>query len=104
MPRKDTRRNTDWNGSKVRTARKFWATQLPLGCYQCGRPVLPERAWVVEHIMPRALGGGDGVENQWVSHRTCSNKSGSKVRAAKNSKEIRTQAVDSQRSEGLQPW
>jgi 5-methylcytosine-specific restriction endonuclease McrA len=40
--------------------------------------------WVVEHVMPRALGGHPTQRsNQWVSHRTCSDRSGGQAGAAR---------------------
>lgn len=75
---------TAWSGDTVRKARARWKERLPLPCWHCKRPVLPDHPWVVEHIIPRSLGGDlTDVNNQWVSHRICSDRSGSKVAAAR---------------------
>lgn len=65
-----------WAGRPVTKARAHWKARLPLPCYLCGGVVDGSRAWVVEHVIPRHLGGTDNVSNQWVSHRTCSDRSG----------------------------
>lgn len=72
-----------WGGRSVTTARAYWRTRLPLPCYRCSRPVLPEHAWHVEHIIDRADGGAEGVENQWVSHARCNTRAGGKRGAAR---------------------
>jgi len=73
---------TSWTGHKVTKARATWTQRLPLPCYQCKRPVYPGTAWVVEHMTPRSQGGTLGPENQWVSHRHCSDRSGGRMAAA----------------------
>lgn len=80
-----------WSGRPVTSARAHWLARLPLPCYRCKRPVLPEQRWHVEHIIDRALGGTHGVENQWVSHARCNTSAGGKrgaaiTNAAKNRK------------------
>lgn len=71
-----------WAGSEVTAARKAWKPRLPLPCYRCGKPVLPEQVWHVEHIVDRALGGSHGPENQWVSHAGCNMSAGGQRGAA----------------------
>lgn len=71
-----------WAGRPVTTARAYWAPRLPLPCYLCGRPVTSTMKWVVEHVIPRALGGhATHRSNQWVSHRACSDRSGGQAGA-----------------------
>jgi hypothetical protein len=73
-------RGDAWAGRVVTTARARWKPRLPLPCWQCGKPVLPEQRWVVEHTTPRSQGGNvTAVANQWVSHRLCSDRSGGQL-------------------------
>lgn len=75
---------TTWSGHTVSKARAHWKARLPLPCHLCPGTVDGTRPWVVEHIVPRSLGGDTtDPSNQWVSHRTCSDKSGAKVRTAR---------------------
>lgn len=92
----------EWAGRTVATARKHWKPRLPLPCFLCGLPVLPTQAWVVEHIVPRSLGGSlTNVSNQWVSHRKCSDRSGGRMGAAKtNNRKTRIRQEDQR----LRPW
>lgn len=71
-----------WAGNTVRAARAHWKARLPLPCYRCGKPVLAEHNWHVEHIIDRAQGGDHGVTNQWVSHARCNTSAGGKTGAA----------------------
>ena len=74
---------TTWSGTPVRTARAYWATRLPRPCHLCGRIVDGTTPWVVEHIIERARGGAlTDRNNQAVSHRSCSDRSGGRIRAA----------------------
>lgn len=69
-----------WAGRKVSDARAYWAPLLPLPCWRCRQPVLPEHRWQVEHIHERAAGGAEeGVGNQWVSHGRCNESAGGKL-------------------------
>lgn len=79
-----------WAGNTVRTARNNWRPRLPLPCWLCGTPVLPTHAWVVEHITPRSTGGHTtDPRNQWVSHRTCSDRQGGQLGSAKTNAQRR---------------
>ena len=94
--------SAEWAGRVVTSARAKWKPRLPLPCFQCGGPVLPEQAWVVEHIVPRSMGGSlTDPSNQWVSHRTCSDKSGGRMTAARqNANKTRIRQEDQR----LRPW
>lgn len=75
---------TNWSGDTVRKARATMRARLPLPCYHCQRVVTTDMNWVVEHVIPRALGGSTtDPSNWWVSHRRCSDKSGTQVRLAR---------------------
>jgi 5-methylcytosine-specific restriction endonuclease McrA len=76
--------NSRWSGSTVATARKHWALRLPLPCFICGGVVDSSMRWVVEHKVPRKMGGSDHVSNQWVSHRLCSNQQGRQLQGGRN--------------------
>ena len=91
-----------WAGRNVTSARAKWKPRLPLPCFLCGLPVLPEHRWVVEHIVPRSMGGSlTDPSNQWVSHRTCSDKSGGRMAAARqNANKTRIRQEDQR----LRPW
>ena len=66
-----------WHGSTVRDARAYWATQLPLPCSKCKRPVVPGQRWQVDHLIPRALGGDlTDRANQWPAHGRCNERAG----------------------------
>ena len=89
---------TGWNGRTVTTARAAWKARLPLSCYLCGGIVDGTRPWVVEHILERSNGGHvTDPTNQWVSHRTCSDKSGGKLGASRTN--ARHQPVNTARIE-----
>jgi 5-methylcytosine-specific restriction endonuclease McrA len=85
MPKYRARRSSTpsnvWSGNTVRSARAHWAQRLPLPCHLCPGMVTPDQAWVVEHMVPRSQ-GGDPLDrtNQWVSHRSCSDRSGGALR------------------------
>lgn len=70
-----------WGGWQSTQARAMWRSRLPLPCYRCGRPVHDGQKWHVEHVVPRALGGPHGVENQWVSHQRCNLAHGGALKA-----------------------
>lgn len=91
-----------WSGAVVAKARAGWKSRLPLPCWLCKRPVTGLEAWVVEHIVPRSLGGDAlGVSNQWVSHRSCSDKQGGQMGAAKTNARKSSNRIEDQR---LRPW
>lgn len=80
-----SRRSHGWSGRTVTDARRYWTFRIheaakagePLACYLCANPVLPTDAWVVEHVVPRSVGGPVRQRtNQWVSHARCSSQSG----------------------------
>lgn len=71
-----------WAGRKVGKARAYWSRRLPLACRRCGRPVTPGQRWQVGHILDRALGGDDGIENQWPEHQRCNLSAGGRLGAA----------------------
>lgn len=86
MPKYRARRSSTpanvWSGNTVRSARAYWEQRLPLPCHLCPHPVVPGQEWVVEHMTPRSR-GGDPTDraNQWVSHRSCSDRSGGALRS-----------------------
>lgn len=86
---------THYAGSKARALRAHWTGRIRaagvLPCRRCGKPVTLAMAWDVGHIVDRALGGADTVENTWPEHRGCNQKAGAKLGAAR--KNARTPAV-----------
>lgn len=73
-----------WSGRKVTKARALWAARLPLPCRRCGRPVHPGQRWQVGHVIDRARGGSDHLENQWPEHAYCNESAGGKLGAARS--------------------
>ena len=51
------------NAAKVRAA----ATR----CHLCGGPFTADDPPVADHVVPRGVGGGDGIENLAPAHRSC---------------------------------
>lgn len=91
-----------WSGSNVTKARASWKTRLPLPCFLCKRPVTGAETWVVEHMVPRSQGGDVlGVSNQWVSHRTCSDKQGGQLGIARVNASRQSVRHEDQRT---RPW
>lgn len=43
-------------------------------CWICDQPARPNDPLVVDHVWPRALGGGDHISNLRAAHRTCNSK------------------------------
>lgn len=49
-------------------------------CYLCNEPIdirLPKtapKAYQIEHIVPKAMGGSDALDNLMPSHAVCNNK------------------------------
>lgn len=79
------------DGYRSRDARKYWAARLPLPCLRCGKPVLPEHKWDVDHVVPLSTPGSPANDpnNQWTSHRVCNRGHGQaiaqkNIRAKKN--------------------
>jgi len=55
------------------------------GCALCGQPIdydlphLDPMAYVVDHVVPLALGGLDTLGNKQAAHRTCNRSKGMRV-------------------------
>jgi 5-methylcytosine-specific restriction endonuclease McrA len=47
-------------------------------CMYCGRPFGPELLPTIDHVKPRALGGGDQLENLVLACRNCNGKKADK--------------------------
>lgn len=91
-----------WAGSRVRSARAHWAARLPLPCaLGCGGVVDGRTPWVVEHLVPRSMGGSDHVSNQGVSHRSCSDKQGGQLAARITNAPRQRQREESARARGI---
>lgn len=90
-----------WSGRKVTTARAYWRSRLPLPCYLCPGIVHTTDRWVVEHKVPRASGGSDDQSNQWVSHRSCSNRQGARMGAARTNAARTNARLTSDRARGI---
>lgn len=95
-----------WSGSKVRAARAFWLPRLPLPCRRCGRIVTSSMKWQVGHIIDRALGGPDTIDNTYPEHARCNLSAGGKLGAAKTNAR-RGPVVErrtSERARGIRGW
>jgi len=96
-----------WSGRKVAAAREEWAARLPLPCALCPLPVDGATPWVVEHLVPRSYPGAPAdtdASNQWVSHRTCSDRQGGRLGAAKTNgrrAERPTRRMQPERARGI---
>ncbi len=56
--------------------KKEWYKQCrekTLFCYLCGQLILKESEISVEHVIPRAFGGKDTLENMQPAHVLCNN-------------------------------
>ena len=99
---------SDWAGRTVTSARDYWRPRLPLPCWRCGRPVLPdpESGWHVGHIVDRALGGAHGLANQWPEHKRCNLSAGGRAGAAKTNarRPVVAQRVERERDRGIRGW
>lgn len=49
-----------------------------VACWICGRGPRPGDPFVTDHIIPRALGGGDHLSNLAPAHRSCNARKGAK--------------------------
>jgi 5-methylcytosine-specific restriction endonuclease McrA len=67
-----------WNGSRVRTARKRIAAQLPAPCWRCGRILDTDDPWTVGHIIDRAIAPhlADDPNNQAPECQYCNSSAG----------------------------
>lgn len=45
-------------------------------CWLCGGAIVPGQAWDIDHVVPRARGGGDGVGNLRPAHAGCNRSRG----------------------------
>ena len=72
-------RKHKWNGTRVKQTRTHIASQLPLPCVECGKPVYPEDQWDVGHLQPLAAGGNPNAYG--ASHRKCNRSAGGKLGA-----------------------
>lgn len=48
-------------------------------CYVCGRAIKRQEQATLEHIVPRSLGGTDGMDNLALSHGGCNALRGNKM-------------------------
>ena len=65
----------------TRRARPMIQAMLPLPCVDCGRPVHPEQAWHVGHIVAAAHGGTMTLDNVGPSHGRCNTTAGGRLGA-----------------------
>lgn len=72
-----------WSPEDSKKWRKRFAPMLPLPCPRCRKPVLPEQAWDVDHIIAISEGGTKTADNLTPAHRRCNNSHGGKLGAAK---------------------
>jgi 5-methylcytosine-specific restriction endonuclease McrA len=59
---------------KARAAVLAYATH----CHLCGKTARPWDPFVVDHVVPRALGGPDIISNLRAAHRSCNARRGAK--------------------------
>ena len=65
----------NWTGWQSTKARRYWQPRLPLPCCRCGRPVMPDSQWQVDHWpIPREFGGTE----TWPAHSLCNMSAGGK--------------------------
>lgn len=83
---------SNYSGKRVEVARAKARAMLPAVCVQCGQVVTQDMDYVAEHLIPRAIAKQMGMPDSEVdqhiavSHRSCSDKSGAKVKAQVNAK------------------
>lgn len=65
-----------WKGSRRGRAIVAPLVAAGVGCCRCGRPILPGQKWDVDHILPRALGGGEDATNYGAAHAACNRAEG----------------------------
>ena len=51
-------------------------------CWICGGPFTADDPAVADHVVPRMLGGSDGVENLRGAHRSCNGRRGATLSGA----------------------
>lgn len=62
------------SGSYGRAARQV--KEAAQFCALCGQPFTADDPPVADHILPRALGGSDRIENLRAAHRSCNARRG----------------------------
>jgi hypothetical protein len=81
---------TAWSGHLATRARAYWAPLVEAGeahCRRCGHLITPnpnarDRGWHVGHVIDRALGGTDTLDNTWPEHSRCNLSAGGKLGVA----------------------
>ena len=56
--------------TKPARKRRLWDRQQGR-CRCCGQPLLIDEEWHEHHIIPKALGGNDKLDNLWLVHAAC---------------------------------
>lgn len=51
-------------------------------CYLCGQGQDADDPFEIEHVIPRAAGGSDDIENLKLAHRSCNRAKGTSAVAA----------------------
>lgn len=93
----DRRVAKGWSGRRVTRERERLAALLPLPCCRCGRVVTREMVWHVDHLLKRALGGGNNPANLGVAHARCNMSAGQALGQRRRKARARVVA-------GIKPW
>lgn len=68
-----------WTAAKARRALEPIVRSGCAICARCGRPVRPDEAWDVGHVVDQALGGTHHPSNLQVEHARCNRRAGQQL-------------------------
>jgi len=90
-----------WGGRRVMAMREHWRLRLPAPCPRCGRPVTPDQAWDVGHILPIHSYPQlrHNIINTRPEHAACNRRDGARITRRRTRE--RQQA---RRDAGLRNW
>lgn len=59
-------------------------------CHLCGKPILTSRDLSIDHVLPRARGGSDSLENLRPAHVSCNSSKGARISSEQRAVEDHT--------------
>lgn len=79
---------SSWSGRRLSRLKRHVIAAWGVDCWRCHQPIdlslhhLQPYAFTIDHVLPRARGGSDDLDNLRPAHRRCNLERGAKLPSA----------------------